>query len=253
MVNKINGKYVSIDQILAENNLDKVSDGIPAENFIKANELALPIIINNIQNGIPVIIDGNYHLQVLLKGNHIRKDESVYFLTEEGKTMVSSLDYLSNKIEKQSLIIVMAICVRNLNGQKEFLVHKRKKEPHFDFYTFPEGKTKFGETLEKAVLSELEEETGLKGQSPILKEIKHKLYYKKVEDKREIIRDLIIFVFKIEKVKGKLLNTIEGDNQWMIYDEVKKQDKYFIDNHTSLDLIDNEFVSYTNYSSEVIS
>jgi len=40
---------------------------------------------------------------------------------------------------------------------------KRKNEPFKDFYALPGGIVEYGETVENAVLREVEEETGLKG------------------------------------------------------------------------------------------
>jgi adenylate kinase family enzyme len=39
---RLDGCYISVDAILDEHGLDRVKNGIPARNFIKAKLLALP-------------------------------------------------------------------------------------------------------------------------------------------------------------------------------------------------------------------
>jgi shikimate kinase len=64
LAKKIKGEYISIDQVLEENKLDKIDKKlgcISCENFIKANEIALPLILKNLENGKNVVIDGNFY------------------------------------------------------------------------------------------------------------------------------------------------------------------------------------------------
>ena len=58
---RLNGLYLSIDTILAEHGLDAVKNGIPARNFLRANELALPLAREALAAGQPVIFDGNFY------------------------------------------------------------------------------------------------------------------------------------------------------------------------------------------------
>ena len=62
----LNGKYSSIDDVLAENGLDKIDKNegsIPVKNFIKGNEIVIPKIKQSLDNGKVVIIDGNFYHQ----------------------------------------------------------------------------------------------------------------------------------------------------------------------------------------------
>ena len=70
----LNGEHISVDEVLAENGLDKVDEKlgcIPPENFIKADELILPLAKEKLQNGTPVIFDACFyhkeHIEHLLK------------------------------------------------------------------------------------------------------------------------------------------------------------------------------------------
>ena len=68
LAEQINGEYLSIDQVLADNGLDKIDDpdaAFPLENFIKAND----IVLNQIQNygkDKSVVIDGNFYYKDVL-------------------------------------------------------------------------------------------------------------------------------------------------------------------------------------------
>ena len=65
----LNAKYVSIDKILEEHGLDKVSpeaECIPIENFIKANEFILPEVRKILKKCKIVIFDACfYHKEVI--------------------------------------------------------------------------------------------------------------------------------------------------------------------------------------------
>ena len=62
LVEQLHGYYVSIDTVLEELGLDKVEgECIPAKNFIAANEHVLPQIKNSLEDGMNVIVDGNFY------------------------------------------------------------------------------------------------------------------------------------------------------------------------------------------------
>jgi adenylate kinase family enzyme len=62
LTERLNAYYVSIDKILHDNKLDKIKgEGISLKNFIKANELAIPKIKDNLSRGKSVVIDGCFY------------------------------------------------------------------------------------------------------------------------------------------------------------------------------------------------
>jgi predicted kinase len=61
------GCYISIDAILAEHGLDQCPNGIPARNFLRANELALPIAKAALAGGRPMVFDGNFYYKSQIK------------------------------------------------------------------------------------------------------------------------------------------------------------------------------------------
>jgi shikimate kinase len=66
LAKELNAKYISIDEKLAEHKLDfipKDADCISKENFIKVNQLILPLVKNSLSEDLPVILDGNFYHQ----------------------------------------------------------------------------------------------------------------------------------------------------------------------------------------------
>ncbi|MBU0461039.1 MAG: ATP-binding protein [Nanoarchaeota archaeon] len=60
----LDGEYISIDAVLAEHDLDKVDENaecIPAENFIKADELILPEVRKSLKKSKIVIFDACFY------------------------------------------------------------------------------------------------------------------------------------------------------------------------------------------------
>ena len=60
----LNGGYISVDDVLEEQNLDKIDEKegcIPIRNFIKANKFILEKIKNLLENSKIVIFDGNFY------------------------------------------------------------------------------------------------------------------------------------------------------------------------------------------------
>jgi 3-methyladenine DNA glycosylase AlkD/adenylate kinase family enzyme len=65
---RIKGEYISIDGILEKYGLDQAEEGkgIGEQNFLKANQIVLPLIKEKIKSGSNVVIDGNfYHISQL--------------------------------------------------------------------------------------------------------------------------------------------------------------------------------------------
>jgi predicted kinase len=82
LARRIKAVYISIDGLLAENGLDKVEGAcIPVENFVKANEIAMPEVKAHLNAGETVIFDGNFYHQGQIE--HLRRTlpETCYTFT----------------------------------------------------------------------------------------------------------------------------------------------------------------------------
>lgn len=64
LVERLNGKYYSIDEILEENNLDNIDEvkgKITDEDFIKGNTILIHKIKKEVNNNQTIIVDGNFY------------------------------------------------------------------------------------------------------------------------------------------------------------------------------------------------
>lgn len=80
---------------------------------------------------------------------------------------------------------------------RKIVLIKRKNEPFKDFYALPGGIVEYGETVEDAVLREVEEETGLKGQI-------HSLVGVYSDPKRDPRGHFVSICFIVLPIGGKL-------------------------------------------------
>ncbi len=69
LAHRLNGAYLAIDPVLEQYELDKVppdAECIPAENFIKANDVLLSDALRDLKAGKPVVFDACfYHREVI--------------------------------------------------------------------------------------------------------------------------------------------------------------------------------------------
>ncbi len=79
LAKEINAEYISIDEVLEENNLDKIKgECIPSKNFLKANKLIL-IEIRDILKKRSVIIEGNFYYKEQIE-DLIKNSKSRYYI-----------------------------------------------------------------------------------------------------------------------------------------------------------------------------
>ena len=64
LAQRLGGEYISVDGLLEEHGLDQMGpedECIPAVNFIRASEIALPRARAALESGRPVVFDGNFY------------------------------------------------------------------------------------------------------------------------------------------------------------------------------------------------
>jgi adenylate kinase family enzyme len=83
LAEQLEALYISIDEVLAAHDLDKVVDGrgILAANFIQANELILPDVRAALADGQIVIFDGNFYYREAITHLEDRLPAPVYVFT----------------------------------------------------------------------------------------------------------------------------------------------------------------------------
>lgn len=73
LASMLKGVHISFDKIMSKHKIDTVvGEGIPAENFVKANELAIPVAKEELDNDTIVIFDGCFYRKEQLK--HLEKE-----------------------------------------------------------------------------------------------------------------------------------------------------------------------------------
>lgn len=194
----------------------------------------------------------NYHLKKLLRDGFIEKNlNGHYQLTESGIKYSSQTDVYNLKIEKQAKIGMVPVCIKEIDGQKHYLIHRRKKHPYFDWLGFPSGKAKYGSFFKDEVIRELEEETGLRGDAE-LKIITHYQVFKVGTD--NLLEDKVFYIYKITNLKGDFQEkTLEGENQWMTRAQMAQEKNIFSDNVWIVDNIETENILFIEERHEMDS
>ncbi len=170
----------------------------------------------------------NYHLKKLISYKQIKKVDGEYQLTDKGKDYVDSLDDDIKTEEKQPKTSVIIKATRiNDKGEKEMLVCKRLRHPHFGKVGRITGKVKFGEKIEDTVKRELYEETGLKTDSIKLIDIYRRLRYNKNEN---CVQDVFFYIFEVQNLSGNFIEKSEfQENFWLSRKDFDKRDDFYKD------------------------
>ncbi|HWA52362.1 MAG TPA: NUDIX domain-containing protein [Patescibacteria group bacterium] len=160
-----------------------------------------------------------FHLKQLIKEGLVAKNGIYYSLTDSGKEFANRMDTDSLKLERQGKLGIAIHAIRIKNNQKEYLIHKRLKEPFYGFYGSQSGKIRWGEMPIDTAKREFFEETGLKGTFK-LKAIVH---YHNFHKDGKLLEDKYFWVFEVINTKGLLKEKIEeGENIWMTEKEYRK-------------------------------
>ncbi|MFO8110292.1 MAG: NUDIX domain-containing protein [Thermoplasmata archaeon] len=97
----------------------------------------------------------------VIKTHRGGSDKGGSVLTEEGRTLLEIYDKLKNehvgKVYRRPALTVDGILVE----EDKLLLIVRKADPYKGKYALPGGFVEYGETVEKAVVREMKEETGL--------------------------------------------------------------------------------------------
>lgn len=187
-----------------------------------------------------------FHVKRLVELGHIKKiDNNAYQLTTSGKEFANRLDVDNGediKIERQAKIGVLIVVTRELEGERQYLIQQRLKQPFYGMHGGVTGKIKWGEKVMDTARRELEEETGLSAKL-ILTGIKHKMDYSNDND---LLDDKYFYVFRGEAPEGKFIEDFEGGrNKWLTYSEIEQLDTLFDGFFETIKMIDTDEVEFT--------
>ncbi len=157
----------------------------------------------------------NYHLQFLVKNELVRKEGNLYQITEKGKVLTTNIDALG-KVQQLFKVSVALQVVRQVNGKREILRHKRFRHPFYGDVTSVSGKVHHGELIEQAAKRKLLEETGLQA------EFTHLGVIRKIRKDKQgnLIEDTFYHVCYAENPEGELIaKNVYGENFWTDFNQ----------------------------------
>jgi hypothetical protein len=157
-----------------------------------------------------------FHLDKLIKEGLINKEGSFYTLTDSGKEFSNRMDVAYKAFRPFPKTTTMLCGVREIEGEKEFLMYTRKKSPFYGRQGFPSQKVLFGDSIIEVAQKGFEEETGLQG-TPELVGIRHYRIYSQEDNLEE---DKIMYIFLFKNPIGELQGCEEGDYFWVKEDNI---------------------------------
>ncbi|MBD3280506.1 NUDIX domain-containing protein [Candidatus Dojkabacteria bacterium] len=161
----------------------------------------------------------DFHLKELMKQGLIKKNDKLYQLTDKGKEYANTMDTDKIKVQKQAKIGAISVALRKIDGEWEYLVYTRLKQPFYGSQGFPSGKVQWGELCKDASKREFNEETSLDGE-PELYRIGHHLVFNK--NSGELVEDKIFFFHRIINPEGELKSNEEGKFEWVKEKDLRK-------------------------------
>lgn len=154
----------------------------------------------------------NFHLDSLIGMKLIEKGEAGYRLTTHGKEFANRIDSETKSLNLQAKLSAWVCPVRTTNGEEEYLIYTRLKNPFYGAQGFMTGKINYGEEVLEAAKREMFEETNLRG-DPELILIRH--YINKDKENEKVIEDKYFFLVKVVNPSGELLSKEEGHFEWV--------------------------------------
>ncbi len=159
-----------------------------------------------------------FHLKKMVEHGLVAKNEDgLYALTITGKEFANRYDTDHKVMERQGKVAVLLLITRDLEGEVQYLIQKRVKQPYYGFYGRPTGKIKWGETILEGAARELMEETGLVASLSVVG-IEHKVDR---DPEGKLLEDKYFFLVRGVECEGDLLPVFEGgENYWMTSEEI---------------------------------
>jgi ADP-ribose pyrophosphatase YjhB (NUDIX family) len=164
----------------------------------------------------------SYHLRQLTKYELIEKNpDNQYKLSVKGRSFAIRMDTPSNKLVEQGILACRILLSRQHNGQKQYLMQKRRKVPYYGYFSEPGGKIIFGEDIITSAKRSMQTETGLVCDMTICGLTHFKDIYEE-----QIVQDKFFFVIQATQPVGDLLPYgPTGENVWMTLSEITHNSK----------------------------
>lgn len=184
----------------------------------------------------------NFHLKSLIDSGLVEKN-GMYKLTDKGKEFANRFDTDKMVLERQAKPTVVIGCRRIKNGKKQYLIHKRQKNPYFGYHGYITGKIRWGEDVLETAKREIFEETGMTAGKLTLVGVEHKRDYSK---SGELFEDKFFFVIRAEDFDTEQFKEYEGgESLWVDKDEIPKLPDLFDDMDALMEMFEGKTLTFT--------
>jgi len=162
-----------------------------------------------------------FHVQKLQKRSLLAKNtDGKYELTSSGKELANNLDRTKRQIQKQPKLSVLLMISRlNEQGETEYLLQQRFRNPFYGYWGNITGPVRWGEAVEEATIRELRKQTGLSGSFEV-KSVYRKRDYS--DNTGMLLEDKLFTIVEVTNLWGELSNEWSGGhNAWIVRSKIK--------------------------------
>ena len=168
-----------------------------------------------------------FHIRKLVHAGIVEKiDTGEYRLTLRGKEIANITNQETRTIRRQPKLSVLLVISRtSVDGQTEYLVQQRLRNPFYGYWGFPTGPINWGETPEQTALHECEKQIGISTSFSV------RAFYREQDynsETSEILEDKL-FTVLTGKLGGNdvFISWKGGRNEWMTAEQLQNQERYF--------------------------
>jgi len=168
-----------------------------------------------------------FHIRKLAHAGIIEKIATgEYRLTAHGKAIANITNQETRTIRRQPKLSVLLVISRpGMDGETEYLVQQRLRNPFYGYWGFPSGPTNWGEMPEQTAHAELEKQAG------ITVDLTVRAFYREQDMGKESSNPIEdkLFTVLTGTVQGSdtLTAWVGGHNEWMTVQELQKKERFF--------------------------
>lgn len=168
-----------------------------------------------------------FHIRALAEQGYIQKTpDRSYTLTPTGKELANNLDNDTwRKLRQPKLSLLVVLYRDNADGQREYLVQQRLRQPFYEYWGCISGPAQWGEDFEATAQREIAKQCGI---TEITCHV-HSFYRQKDYDKsKSLLEDKLFIVITASVAQNTaIVEWPYGHNEWMTLATLINQKKVF--------------------------